>query len=163
MVESNRQAPTPVLCRVPTLVSEIPMRIPLLMLIAVVILISSAAARAADPAASADTGKAPGNSAAADAPAPLQEITVMGRLKLEAKITNFVYGITVLENEEGVARWQAPVCPEVTGLTRPQGEFVLERLSDIARAAGAPLARESCRPNLFVFVTTRPKIGRAHV
>jgi hypothetical protein len=89
---------------------------------------------------------------------PVQEVTVLAqRLKLEAKITNFVYGISVLENYEGLARWTRPLCPLVTGLTREQGEFVLERLSEIARAAGAPLAGEQCRPNLFIFVTPQPK------
>lgn len=133
------------------------MRTPLLMLMAVVILILSAAVNAAAPAAPADTGGAPESRAAADTPAPLQEVTVLGRLKSEAKITNFVYGITMLENEQGVARWHAPMCPEVAGLTRPQDEFVVERLSQIARAAEAPLAKEGCRPNLFVFVTSEPK------
>jgi hypothetical protein len=62
------------------------------------------------------------------------------RLKLEARITDFVYGIAALKNREGVARWQAPVCPLVTGLARQSGEFVLGRLSEIARTAAVPLA-----------------------
>ena len=33
---------------------------------------------------------------------------------------------------------------------------MLERLSEIARTAGVPLADEHCRPNLFIFVTDRP-------
>ncbi len=122
------------------------MRMPLPVLVAVVSLVSFSAADAAASGPSSATSRPP------------QEVTVIARrLKLEAKITNFVYGITTLENYEGLARWTRPLCPLVTGLTRPQGEFVLERVSEIARAAGAPLAGEQCRPNLFVFVTDQPK------
>ena len=60
--------------------------------------------------------------------------------------------------EGGIARWTEPaVCPAVSGLPRDEGEFVLERLSEIARTAGVPLAGESCKPNLFIFVTADPK------
>ena len=72
------------------------------------------------------------------------------------KITNFIYGITALENEEGLARWDVPVCPFVSGLPRQQGKFVLARISEIARAAAVPLAGNDCHPNLFVFVTPQP-------
>jgi hypothetical protein len=119
------------------------MRTRLLILIAVVDLVSSVSAAADAPLAPVET-------------AP--EVTVFAqRLKLEARITNYVYGISTLENYEAVARWQAPVCPLVTGLARAPAEFVLERVSEIARLAGAPLADEHCRPNLFIFVTTEPK------
>ena len=122
------------------------MRTRLLLLIAVVGLVSSVTAAAADAVAPADT------------PPPTPEVLVFAqRLKLEARITNFVYGITVLQNYEAVARWQSPVCPQVTGLARQPGEFVLERVSEIARIAGAPLAKETCRPNLFIFVTSQPE------
>jgi hypothetical protein len=88
---------------------------------------------------------------------PLPEVTVIAqRLKLEARISNFVYGIAAQENYEGLARWKVALCPLVTGLPREQGEFVLERLSEITRTAGAPLAGEHCRPNLFIFVTDQP-------
>ena len=119
------------------------MRTRLLMLIAVAGLVLSSTAAAADGVAPAESPP---------------EVTVFAqRLKLEARITNFVYGITVLQNYEAVARWQSPVCPQVTGLARQPGEFVLERVSEIARIAGAPLASENCRPNLFIFVTSQPK------
>ena len=122
------------------------MRTRLLLLIAVVGLVSSVTAAAADGVVPADTA------------APTPEVLVFAqRLKLEARITNFVYGITVLQNSEAVARWQSPVCPQVTGLARQPGEFVLERVSEIARIAGAPLAKENCRPNLFIFVTSQPE------
>jgi hypothetical protein len=45
----------------------------------------------------------------------------------------------------------------VTGLSREEGEFVLVRISEIARVAGARLAGEECHPNLLIFVTAQPK------
>jgi hypothetical protein len=55
-------------------------------------------------------------------------------------------------------RWSAsPVCPLVSGLSREEGEFILTRVSEIARGAGAPLAAEDCSPNLYILVTADPK------
>lgn len=55
-------------------------------------------------------------------------------------------------------RWAASaVCPLVSGLSRQDGEFILERLSDVARTAGVPLAGEDCRPNLYVLVSREPQ------
>jgi len=55
---------------------------------------------------------------------------------------------------ESLERWtHEPVCPLVSGLKKERGEFVLARLSEIARAAGAPLGAENCKPNFFVIVS----------
>jgi hypothetical protein len=127
------------------------MRTQLLMLIATLSLVASAAAAAATPAATTA-------GAAAGTPRAIPEVNVIAkRLKLDAKILNFIYGISALENEEGLARWKAHVCPLVSGLPRQQGEFVLARISEIARAAAVPLAGKDCHPNLLIFVTTEPK------
>ena len=51
-----------------------------------------------------------------------------------------------------------PVCPLVTGLPKDMAEYMLLRISEIARAAGAPLAGEKCRrQNLFIIVTKQPE------
>ncbi len=73
------------------------------------------------------------------------------------KVLTFVNAISVPGQEEGLARWNVPVCPEVTGLPRENGEFILERFSEIAREARVPLAGENCQPNLFVFITVDPR------
>jgi hypothetical protein len=46
----------------------------------------------------------------------------------------------------------------VAGLNKQQGEFVLARLSEIAKTAGAPLGAETCKPNLYVIVTPDPEL-----
>jgi hypothetical protein len=65
---------------------------------------------------------------------------------------------TVRENggEGGFARWSR-VCPLVSGLPQSEGEFILERLSETARAAGVPMAGEQCSPNLYILVSSNPK------
>jgi hypothetical protein len=95
--------------------------------------------------------------AAASTPPPLPEVTIKGRLTLQRRLSSFVHGITELQNAEGVARWNDPVCPLVAGLPGPEGEFILERVSEIARAAQVPLAGEHCRPNFNVLVSADPQ------
>ena len=90
----------------------------------------------------------------------LQEVDVTAhRLELEKRVSKFVDRIVIGENgTEGLARWGAPpACPLVSGLSRKDGEFILERLSQIGRLAGVPLGDEHCRPNLYILVTTRPE------
>ncbi len=92
--------------------------------------------------------------AGAAEPAPQQEVTVTAnRVELEKRVSKYIYQITKLENGEGIPRWRVPVCPLVAGIPQQEGEFTLERLSDIARTAGIRLADEHCRANLLIFVT----------
>src|SRR5580692_6696119 len=91
--------------------------------------------------------------------AALEEVTVTARrVELAPRLEKFVNQIAAAENGgEGLARWEVPpVCPLVSGLPEKDGEFILQRLSEIARTAGIPLADEHCRPNLYVLVTDQP-------
>jgi hypothetical protein len=90
----------------------------------------------------------------------LAEVIVTARrLELAPRVSKFVNQIAASENgAEGLARWQVPpVCPLVSGLPQQDGEFILERLSEIARGAGVPLADEHCRPNLYILMTDQPE------
>jgi hypothetical protein len=89
----------------------------------------------------------------------LQEVTVTAhRAELEKKVSKFVYQLAERQNfDEGLARWRVPVCPIVAGILPEEGEFTRKRISEIARAAGVPLADEPCRPNLLIFVTPDAK------
>lgn len=58
--------------------------------------------------------------------------------------------------DESLMRWNRPICPLVAGLSRPMAEFVLLRLSNLARSVHAPLDGEQCKPNLFVLVAQNP-------
>jgi hypothetical protein len=103
--------------------------------------------------------EAPSSSGPASTTSQFSEVTVTARrIELEKRVSKFVNQIAAAENgDEGLARWQRPVCPLVSGLPRQDGEFILERLSQIAHAAGIPLGDEHCRPNLYILVTPQPE------
>src|SRR4051812_18670606 len=79
--------------------------------------------------------------------APLDTVTVHGARepeKLKAQIGVFVNAITLSSSSDSLARWYVPVCPLVAGLSHDKAEYFLQRISDVARAARVPLAREKC-------------------
>jgi hypothetical protein len=90
--------------------------------------------------------------------AAIPEVVVHGaRADLAPQVLSFVDQIAAPEYEEGPARWKNRICPLVFGLPKAEGEFMLARLSVIARAAAIPLAGEDChRPNLYIAVTSDP-------
>jgi hypothetical protein len=111
---------------------------------------STVATIAAEPSSEPDAKAAPGK--------PLEEVTVSAKREaLAPRVTKFVGQISGSYYAEGVARWLDGVCPIVSGLPGPDSDFVRGRVSDAARAAGAPLAGENCRPNLYILVTNQPK------
>jgi hypothetical protein len=112
------------------------------------------------PAAPAQTPATTAASADALPPTsePLQEVTVTAhRAELAPKVARFVNQIAAIENDTGLPRWRTPVCPLVSGLPRQEGEYVLGRISEVARADGIPLGAEHCRPNLDIVISARPK------
>jgi hypothetical protein len=87
----------------------------------------------------------------------LDTVTIEGRREIKHQIDDFVYGAVVTYMNDSLMRWDAPVCPIVAGLPSDQGEFILARLSQVARDAHVPLAGEHCkRPNLLVVVSDQP-------
>jgi hypothetical protein len=89
----------------------------------------------------------------------LDSITVEAKRKereeLRLQIDQFVESAVVHHFGESLMRWDTQVCPLVAGLPRDQGEFMLRRLSQAVRDAGAPLAPEKCTANLFVLVSSQ--------
>lgn len=135
------------------------MRTQLLILIAAVGLV---ALEKADGQAAAQQAPAPANqasSASASSSADghrLDVVITAQREELATRISAFVNQVTDFDLGDpgrGLARWQEPVCPLVTGLPRKEGEYILARVSQIAQAAGAPLGDRWCRPNLFIVVS----------
>jgi hypothetical protein len=80
------------------------------------------------------------------------------RERVAQQVNQFVSAIAVKRADQSLANWQRgiPICPLVAGLPRGEGEYMLTRLSQIAASAGAPLAPQHCKPNLFVVVTSEP-------
>jgi hypothetical protein len=93
---------------------------------------------------------------------PIDQITVQaqrGRLKHQVNV--FVANAIVQTHyDESLERWNnVKICPLVVGLNKEQGEFILARLSQIAKAAGAPLGPEKMQANLFVIFSKDPEPG----
>jgi len=93
----------------------------------------------------------------------LDQITVQAqrdREKLQHEVDTFVSSVIVppLNYGDTLWRWEDKVCPLVAGLNKPQGEFVLSRLSQIVKSVGAPLGSETCKPNFYVIVASEPEL-----
>lgn len=81
-------------------------------------------------------------------------------LKLEHDVQAFTHQAIIRPPavyNQSLERWNDKVCPQVQGLNRAEGEFILARLSKIANAAGVPLGGEKCGANFVVFVTAQPE------
>src|ERR1700689_1513994 len=92
----------------------------------------------------------------------LDQITVQAqRDRLKQEVNTFVSNAIVQTRyDETLERWNnEKVCPLVAGLNKEQGKFVLARVSQIARDAGAPLGSEKCKANFFVVFTKDPEPG----
>jgi hypothetical protein len=92
----------------------------------------------------------------------LDTLTVVGardrEKELRRQLRNFISAITAAPQGEYLARWtrEVPLCARVTGLPLADGEFLLDRMSQIAASIGVPIAPEYCRPNLQIIVTSQP-------
>ena len=102
-----------------------------------------------------------GASAAAappEASKSLDQVTVEAhRQALEERVTAFVRIWARPAENESLKRWNHPMCPLVAGLPQAQGEFMLARISDVARRAAVPLGDEHCHPNFYVVATPDPE------
>jgi hypothetical protein len=78
---------------------------------------------------------------------------------LERRVDAFVRAITrnaEMSDGDSPVRWNTPICVSVVGLAAESSRILSDHLSQIGSAAGAPLARAPCRPNLIVVATSEP-------
>jgi hypothetical protein len=89
-------------------------------------------------------------------PAPEPSTIVVQGVKDQAKkLRNFVTDLTPSnQSYNQLSRWEVPVCPAAFGLEPQQRAFVMNRMRAVASAAGVPLARPGCDPNVIVIVTS---------
>jgi len=88
-------------------------------------------------------------------PAEPPQVTIEARGQaLEDRVFHFVTALSAdVSSHVSLARWHDKICPQVEGLPQAQSEFVLGRISTIARAVGAPLASGKCETNFLVLFT----------
>jgi hypothetical protein len=113
-------------------------------------------ARSAEPPA--QDPATPGSSS--DSRQGMDSVTVEAKRdgQLKSQISEFIAGLVVRYGNGSLERWNTPICPLVAGLPSERGEFILARISQIARDSHAPLAAEHCKPNLSVIVTDNPDL-----
>jgi hypothetical protein len=104
--------------------------------------------------AAAQPAPPPSNASSSDAvPAQLGRVTIEAgkeRQALRREVDHFVTSVIVQPWGDALDRWNIPICPLVAGLPKAFGELILERISQAAVDAHAPLAGRVCHPNLFV-------------
>jgi hypothetical protein len=105
----------------------------------------------------------PANSTASSDTAALSQVTIAARREaLKQRLNTFVSSVTRANagaQTDPLAVWDSPLCFAIAGLPREQGEYVLDRLSKAAEAAGAALASDDqkCRPRFIVVFTGQPE------
>src|SRR4051794_19996186 len=95
--------------------------------------------------------------AATPAPAPAQpgpDIVVQGTRDVERRISSFIRALTDVPLSGEISRFDWAVCPAVAGLSDRQNDTAAERMRAVADAAGIPVGKANCKPNVLVVVTT---------
>lgn len=91
--------------------------------------------------------------AAAQSPAPQEEI-VVNAPAVEEAIRNFVAELSAPPARENqLARWDHEVCVGVIGIQARYGQFLADRISQRAAEIGLAPAGPGCKANVVVFVT----------
>jgi hypothetical protein len=86
---------------------------------------------------------------AVQSPAQLGEVVVEGR-QLEALVRSFVTDVSQPANNRGLARWNRPICVGAVNLRSEVGQYVIDRISDIARELEVEAGEPGCRPNVLI-------------
>jgi hypothetical protein len=86
---------------------------------------------------------------AAQRSAQLDEVVVEGR-QLEALVRNFVTDVSQPANNRGLARWNRPICVGAVNLRNDVGQYVIDRISDVARELEVEAGEPGCRPNVLI-------------
>jgi hypothetical protein len=79
----------------------------------------------------------------------LDDVVVEGR-QLEALVRNFVTEVSQPANNRGLARWNRPICVGAVNLRNDVGQYVVDRISDLARELEVEAGEPGCRPNVLI-------------
>ncbi len=85
-----------------------------------------------------------------------EDIVVVGPEKQMAEFEKLItnqFNVTGGGRHNGqYARFAVPVCPSVSGLSDRQSRAIEKRIRQVASMADVPVAKEKCKPNLFLAV-----------
>lgn len=109
----------------------------------------TAGASAAQEAPQAPAPQSPGTRSSAQ----LEDVVVDGR-RLEALVRSFVHDVSQPANRRGLARWNRPICVGVVNLRNEVGQYVIDRISDVARELDVQAGEPGCRPNILIVATS---------
>ena len=83
--------------------------------------------------------------------AQLDDVVVEGR-QLEALVRSFVTEVSQPANNRGLARWNRPICVGAVNLRADISQYVIDRISDVARELEVEAGEPGCRPNVLIVV-----------
>lgn len=81
------------------------------------------------------------------------EIVVEGKRIEKKEIDAFVRALTDTPAYGQISRFEWEVCPAAGGLLPQQNSAIVSRIRTVAAAAGAPVGKTGCKPNMLVLVT----------
>ncbi|MBV9550632.1 MAG: hypothetical protein JO256_13270 [Alphaproteobacteria bacterium] len=92
---------------------------------------------------------------------PIETVTSEAQRAQDDSVARTAVGALLAESQSmqgEFARWKAPVCPHVYGLTPVAAWLVEHRIKEIAAQVGAPVDRnDPCTPNIGIIVTPNPQ------
>ena len=99
-------------------------------------------------------GAAAAQEPAAPSPRPqssaqLDDVVVEGR-QLEMLVRDFVTDVAQPADRRGLARWNRPICVGAINLRNDVGQYVIDRISDVARELEVAAGEPGCRPNVLI-------------
>jgi hypothetical protein len=65
----------------------------------------------------------------------------------------YIDALTRTRSDRQIARWNGHVCPRAIGLDAAHNAYLASRVAEIARAAGVPVERGACMPNILIVMT----------
>lgn len=84
---------------------------------------------------------------------PNEPIIIEGTADAQKQIDRFIKNLTPAPIHGQLGRFETDVCPIAVGLAREQNDLIAERMRRVADAAGMPVAKSNCRPNVILIVT----------
>ena len=73
--------------------------------------------------------------------------------QVRQRAVDFVKNAGVATGQKQVARWVAPVCIKIAGISAAQAAKIESFMLGVAREANIPVAKEGCEPNIAILFT----------